>query len=307
MLQLLHRGKQCMHVAGAVYKCSNDLFSVATVFPSTKTLRHIRTAPQLLQKKKAEFEIDISKNPYYESYVDKLKTLQERDPEAYQRKFEELKEKLKPKPAPPPQERKTREKSKKKPTEKKTVPKLGLNDIVKLDLLKNETPENIEKIWMQFHSVKDCVYGVIKEIDYDEVMSKAKLCPSFVYPLPRQDGYEFFYQQFSGSEVYFTPVALYKKHKENAPPCVTMQHFTELKESKGLVLMSGDYDSKILDKQSALNLARQLTLFYGRFAAERFTLVRIFNFVPNEFDFNDLITEYKGCKKFLEESIIDCS
>ncbi|XP_029644380.1 ATP synthase mitochondrial F1 complex assembly factor 1 [Octopus sinensis] len=305
MLQLLHRGRQCLHQAAIVCNSCN-LMRTFTALPFTRTQRNFQTDSVYLQKNKTEPEIDLQKNPYYEKYTEKLKGLQETDPEIYSKKLEELKESLKPKAAPAVNP-KTKEKVQKKPTEKKTVPKLVLNDIVKLELLRQETPENIEKIWMQFHSVKDCVYGVIKEMDYDEVMSKAKLCPSFVYPLPRQDGYEFFYQQFSGSEIYFTPVALYKKHQENAPPCVTMQHFTDLKEEKGLVLMSGDYDSKILDKANALNLARQLTMFYGRNAAERFTLVRIFNYMPQKFNYNDLITEYKGCKKFLESSIIECS
>jgi ATP synthase F1 complex assembly factor 1 len=34
-------------------------------------------------------------------------------------------------------------------------------------------------------------------------------------------------------------------HKENAPECLTMTHYVELKE-KGLVLMCGEYDKDVL-------------------------------------------------------------
>ena len=33
-------------------------------------------------------------------------------------------------------------------------------------------------------------------------------------------------------------------HKENAPECLTMTHYTDLKE-KGLVLMRGEYDKDV--------------------------------------------------------------
>ena len=35
-------------------------------------------------------------------------------------------------------------------------------------------------------------------------------------------------------------------YQENAPECLTMVHYTELKEDLGIVLMKGDYDPKII-------------------------------------------------------------
>lgn len=266
----------------------------------TSSQRSLNTSFSFHQKAPAEPDVDISKNPYFEKYIRKIQELQFTNPELYQQRLKDLEEKLKPKVEPPPKEVPKKET---KPLQRKSVSKLSLNDIVKLDLLRERTPEEIEKIWMQYHSIKDCVYGVIKENDYDEVMAKSKLCPFFVYPVPRRDGYEFIYQQFSGNEVYYTPLSLLQRHKENAPPCLTLQHFTELKDEKGVVLMSGDYDDSYLDKTTALNLVRQLTMYYGQIAAERFTLVRLFNHIPEKFDINDLIKEYKGMKTFLESSI----
>jgi ATP synthase F1 complex assembly factor 1 len=55
----------------------------------------------------------------------------------------------------------------------------------------------------------------------------------FIYPLPRNDGYEFMMSQFDGNVIYFTPLAVYQSLKENAPPCLTVAHFTEFKDDKG--------------------------------------------------------------------------
>lgn len=264
-------------------------------------LRSLITSSASYQKEPTARTVDVTKNPYFQKYVRKLQELRFSNPELYEQRLKELEKKLNPKVEPAPLKTET---EKKKPLQKKSVSKLCLNDIVKLDLLRERTPEEIEKIWMQYHSIKDCVYGVVKEIDYDEIYAKSKICPSFIYPIPRQDGYEFIYQQFSGDEVYYTPLALLQRHKENAPACLTLQHFTDLKEEKGLVLMSGDFDDSILNKETALNLVRQLTMYYGRMCAERFTLVRIFNHLPKEFNVNDVIKEYKGMKEYLELPIV---
>lgn len=37
----------------------------------------------------------------------------------------------------------------------------------------------------------------------------------------------------------------FQVHKENAPECLTVVHYTELKD-RGLVLMRGEYDKVIL-------------------------------------------------------------
>ena len=37
-----------------------------------------------------------------------------------------------------------------------------------------------------------------------------------------------------------------KAHKENAPECLNMVHYPELAETKGVVLMVGEYDKDVL-------------------------------------------------------------
>ena len=65
---------------------------------------------------------------------------------------------------------------------------------------------------------------------------------TFLFPLPRDQGYEFFVVQFLGKEAHFTSLINYQAHKENAPECLNMMHYTELADTKGVVLMVGEYD-----------------------------------------------------------------
>ena len=68
----------------------------------------------------------------------------------------------------------------------------------------------------------------------------------FLFPLPRQQGYEFVVVQFDGNQAHFTTLINYQAYQENAPECLTLVHYTELAEEKGLVLMVGEYDTNVL-------------------------------------------------------------
>lgn len=154
---------------------------------------------------------------------------------------------------------------------------------MKVDLIKDKSPKEIDIIWKEYHLQKDCVFAVISGSDYDDVMQKSKVCPLFIYPLRRNDGYEFIFAQFNGKDIYFTPLQMYQSHKENAPVCLTVAHFPELKEEKGLVLMAGKYDGNILNKKEALSLVRQMSYYYGQKSKDRFKYVECFNHKPDSF------------------------
>ncbi len=85
--------------------------------------------------------------------------------------------------------------------------------------------------------------------------------PQFVYPLPRGDGLEMMLAQFSGQSCYFTSLLSYQVvvcvcvhvcytvsqvHGENAPVSLTLTHYTELQDSKGIAIFSASLTSYIL-------------------------------------------------------------
>lgn len=112
----------------------------------------------------------------------------------------------------------------------------------------------------------------------------------FLFPLPRDKGYEFILCQFSGHEAHFTSLINYQAHKENAPECLSVTHYIELKE-KGLVLMRGQYDKDVLNGTEAKCLANQLQLYYGQDNAKRLKLLERFTYTPEEFKHMDLVAD----------------
>ncbi|XP_062589108.1 ATP synthase mitochondrial F1 complex assembly factor 1-like, partial [Saccostrea cucullata] len=193
----------------------------------------------------------VEENPYYDKYKAKLQNLKQSDPERYAAKLKELEEKEREKleqmkkdlSTPPDINKESLNKDDQKFSG--SWPPKSLNEIMKVDLIKDKSATEIEQIWKEHHVTKDCVFGVIEGGNFDDVKQKAQLCPLFIYPLPRNDGYEFILSQFDGNVIYFTPLAVYQSFKENAPPCLTVAHFTEFKDDKGIVLMAGQYDDKI--------------------------------------------------------------
>ena len=93
----------------------------------------------------------------------------------------------------------------------------------------------------------------------------------FLVALPRNQGYEFIMLQFNGNEVHFTPLISYQvsnfislnnleiivltsidfniydqTHKENAPGCLTLVYYADLKDEKNIILMRGEYDKNVI-------------------------------------------------------------
>lgn len=88
-----------------------------------------------------------------------------------------------------------------------------------------------------------------------------------------------------------TPLLWYQTHKENAPECLTMVHYTELKDSKGVVLMRGEFDKKSISVQEAQCLANELQLYYSTDDPKRLQLLETFTSKPDAFKHMDLIAQ----------------
>ncbi len=68
----------------------------------------------------------------------------------------------------------------------------------------------------------------------------------FLFPLPRKEGYEFVVVQFAGKEAHFTTLINFQAYNENAPECLTLVHYTDLADTKDIVLMVGEYDKNVM-------------------------------------------------------------
>ncbi|XP_044253806.1 ATP synthase mitochondrial F1 complex assembly factor 1 [Tribolium madens] len=253
--------------------------------------------PLMTTQSRCEKALDeLSKNAYYEKYADKIAKLQKTSPEEFLSRIDGLKKTKAPKKNP---ETITEGKfsqllNPKKPLSSVEASEASLDKVMKLDLIKDKTPEEIKEIWHQYHIQKNYISAVVPADDYAELEARGRQYPTFLFPLPRKEGYEFIMAQFEGNCVHFTPLLYYQVHKENAPECLTMTHYTELKDEKKIVLMRGEYDKNVIDLKEAQCLANQLQLYYVRPTGAHLELLERFTKRPDEFKHMDLIKQIEN-------------
>lgn len=145
-----------------------------------------------------------------------------------------------------------------------------LSKIIDVEKLAGESTEKIKEVWTQYHTLKGKLSAVIPADTYGRLVDKARRYPQFVLPLPREvvggeeapgetsdlapgqkkQGYEMQFMEWgflagknTPSTVLFTPLAEYKLRGEFAQPLLVLTHYTDLVESKGVVLMRGEITS----------------------------------------------------------------
>ncbi|KAJ0032885.1 hypothetical protein NQD34_002966 [Periophthalmus magnuspinnatus] len=165
-----------------------------------------------------------------------------------------------------------------------------LDSILNTDLVKDKTGVEISQIWTQYFSNKDTISAAIPTETFQLMQSRAQTCPTFVFALPRSDGYEFFVGQWSGPHLHFTSLINLQTLGESAPCQLLLCHYTELKD-KGLVLMNAERDQRAMGVHEAQCLANQVQLFYGSRDGRAFQLVEAFNHNSKEFKHMDVIAE----------------
>ncbi|XP_072173307.1 ATP synthase mitochondrial F1 complex assembly factor 1-like [Diadema setosum] len=239
-------------------------------------------------------ESSIEKNAFYAKYADKIKKLQSSEPEVFQSRLDMVKEAKKKTTASSTQSAKQSLSDTPRPPQMKPGESQGqksLDSIVKTDLLRQHSVEEITQIWKDFHKDKDYICAVIPSDTYSRMQEKAREFPMFLYPLPRAEGYEFFFAQFDNHCCYFTSVINYQAYQENAPALLTITHYPELQEEKGIVLMRGEMDTKFVSVQDAQFFANQLQLYYATEDAARQQLLSDFNRRPADFKHMNLIAQ----------------
>ncbi|XP_061593262.1 ATP synthase mitochondrial F1 complex assembly factor 1 [Cololabis saira] len=166
-----------------------------------------------------------------------------------------------------------------------------LGSIINLELIKDRTGEEVAEIWMKYYATKDTISAVIPSDIYEVIFSRSESCPVFLYALPQREGYEFFLGQWSGHELHFTSLINVQTMGENAPSQLILYHYPDLKDDKGVVLMTAEMDPKFITVHQAQCLANQVQLFYGARRQETYRLLETFNHQPSEFKHMSVIAE----------------
>ncbi|KAE8610068.1 hypothetical protein XENTR_v10012004 [Xenopus tropicalis] len=239
-------------------------------------------------------EPELDENPYYGKYRDKIQQLRRTNPSAFDARLDKRKE-LKQQPlgySKQAEFAKTVEEKVGTASGKGFSKNKTLDSILNIELIKDKDADEIREIWKQYFSLRNSVYAVIPGESFELIWRRAKTCPSFLYALPRKEGYEFFVGQWSGSELHFTALINIQTAGDAAPSQLILYHYPEFQKDKGIVLMTSEIDTKFLDAQC---LANQVQLFYGSDGAETFGLVEKFNHKSDEF-------KYMAVVSFLEQS-----
>ncbi|KAL7727456.1 hypothetical protein ACLKA6_017575 [Drosophila palustris] len=232
-------------------------------------------------------------NPYYSKYADKIAKMQQTSAEEFLDRIERV--------INPIQDGKSQARTysellnpkEKLAKEAAELPHKKLTDIMKIELIEDKNVEEIAQIWIEYHKTKDVLAATLTTAQYEMLTERAKKHPIFLLPLPRSEGFEFIMLQFAANTVHFTPLLAYQVHHENAPECLTLVHYTEMQD-KGIVLMRGEYDSKVLTAQEAQCLANELQMFYYKTDENKLKLLETFTKRPDEFKHTDLIKEVEN-------------
>ncbi|XP_043941754.1 ATP synthase mitochondrial F1 complex assembly factor 1 isoform X2 [Protopterus annectens] len=222
----------------------------------------------------------LEENPFYGKYQDKIRQFRSASPAEYEARMEKRKE---VKAAPVGQS-----------TQEEFISFMEqetLDSILNLEMVKEKTAEEIGQIWTQYFATKDTISAVIPAMKFELMQKRAQSCPTFLYALPRAEGYEFFVGQWSSKHLHFTSLINIQTLAENAPSQLILYHYCELQEDKGIVLLTAEMDSTFLGVHEAQCLASQVPLFYATDRLETFGLVETFNHKPDKFKHMSVIAE----------------
>lgn len=101
-----------------------------------------------------------------------------------------------------------------------------LEDIFKVELAKDKDAEEIKDIWVKYHIQKDVIAATIPIDVYKKMTERVRKYPTFLFPLPRSQGYEFVMSQTTGNEVHLTTLLCYQV-------CIILTYFV------CLIILSG--------------------------------------------------------------------
>lgn len=155
------------------------------------------------------------KNPYFEKYSGKIAQLQQTAPEEFMGRLDQAKAEADKKAKKFGGKRDYSELSRPKPavasepTERDKSTK-QLSDILKVELFEDKTAEEIKHIWLEYHKNKVSVSAVMDVAQFEKIMARGREFPIFIFPLPRDQGYEFIMHQFHGNAVHFCPLLSYQ-------------------------------------------------------------------------------------------------
>mmetsp|Transcript_8609 Transcript_8609/g.21759 ORF Transcript_8609/g.21759 Transcript_8609/m.21759 type:complete len:244 (-) Transcript_8609:252-983(-) len=173
-----------------------------------------------------------------------------------------------------------------------------LDEVVRLDKFEQLSKEQCVAMWEEFHkdSAATGRLGFTMETEqYRRFSQRAAESPLFVLPVVKPGGAFFnMIAQCQVPHVLCTSVEEYRSLGANAPAHVTVTHYTELQDSKGVVLGRADITSNSGDV-SPYEARTLLSLLHSYYlGATGYLKVHTFNHQPDAFSFEELLSEVQA-------------
>lgn len=169
----------------------------------------------------------------------------------------------------------------------------GLDDIVKMELFENATVPEIINVWNFNHSQYVQYYGrVLSTSAYEAMRPRLEKCPYFLVPVFRDKGLFNAVTNFNQDLVGVVPLGEYQTKGDHAIPHMTVQFFTELSKSKGLVLVRCEIQDQVFRKQDCA-FVTQMMLKYYTMPNLYEKWVETFNKTPHQYDYHAFLKHMK--------------
>ncbi|XP_025407828.1 ATP synthase mitochondrial F1 complex assembly factor 1 [Sipha flava] len=293
----------------------------------TQTVRSI-SSQQQSSSSDSDGDDTLKKNPYYNTYAEKLRALKKKDTDAYRAALQRLRQDQQKADKTVDEAvetvsdvsdqtdsiaTKTPAKPKRKLSRSLQVKPKTLDQVMNMELLRDKSWRDVTEIWLAYHRKRDETLSAVIPLDqFNLFYNQSTKYPMFILPLPRNSsGYEFIFAQFqhyqeystSNCTIHLTPLISYQTYNENAPECMTVEYYTDLCNSdkttdnedsndENYVLMRATYDGKLLSATEAACLVNQLRIFYGIDAGstEKERLLKLFNEGDKDFKHSEVIS-----------------
>ncbi|KFK23896.1 hypothetical protein AALP_AAs69390U000500 [Arabis alpina] len=163
-----------------------------------------------------------------------------------------------------------------------------LDSIMDLERAKSKSPEELTSAWDDYHLGRGHIGITMNAKLYRLLEQRANECRYFVIPLWRGNGYITMFAQVEAPHMLFTGLEDYKARGTQAAPYLTSTFYTELSETKDLVLIRGDvvFTSKLTDEEAKWIMETAQSFYLND---SRYKLLERFNKNTHDFEFKDVL------------------
>ena len=180
-----------------------------------------------------------------------------------------------------------------------------LRDIVKLELLEQETDQKIEQIWLdQYRFDPRYISRALSRQQHETLTRRFEESPLFIWPIHYESTNKYYVllSQYQHKHLFFTSIDSFNNNPENAPPYFSVTFYDDLlMKQKNVALVRGEVIEAIhLRIETARQLMDDLLLQYQDEGSYQDN-IRKFNTDPNGFDLESYLNTFEFVRQHKEE------